>query len=147
MRFFSYSTEKYKVMGARPGEERVSLAGPVWPVVFVVQTAVTERSPSFSVKSMEQWVSPTKLTRLPKALDLIEAESLTDLELNNFLWIGKTILTGMGNMTSDTLPGYAQNRGGASYFILYPEKVAALVNESYNPYNVVIHADDLDIAE
>ena len=96
---------------------------------------------------MKQWVSPTKLTRLPKALDLIEAESLTDLELNNFLWIGKTILTGMGNMTSDTLPGYAQNRGGASYFILYPEKVAALVNESYNPYNVVIHADDLDIAE
>ena len=38
-------------------------------------------------------------------------------------------------------------RGGASYFILYPEQVAELVSESYNPYTVDIDADDLDIAE
>ena len=96
---------------------------------------------------MKQWVNPAKLALLPEALDLIEAESLTDLSVNNFLWIGKTILTGMDDMTSDTLPGYADMRGGASYFILYPDQVAQLINESYNPYHTVIDADDLDIAE
>ena len=53
----------------------------------------------------------------------------------------------MDDMTSDTLPGYADMRGGASYFILYPDQVAQLINDSYNPYTTVIDADDLDIAE
>ena len=96
---------------------------------------------------MKQWVSPAKLALLPDALELIQDESLTDLSVNNFLWIGKTILTGMDNMTSDTLPGYPDMRGGASYFVLYPEQVAELVSGSYNPYHTVIDADDLDIAE
>ena len=96
---------------------------------------------------MKQWVSPAKLALLPDALELIQNESLTDLSVGNFLWIGKTILTGMDNMTSDTLPGYADMRGGASYFVLYPDQVAELINESYNPYNTVIDVDDLQIAE
>ena len=96
---------------------------------------------------MEQWVSVAKLGKLDDALELIREESLTDLSTSNFLWIGKTILSGMDNMTSHTLPGYADMRGGASYFVLYPEKVAALINESYNPYNRAIDADDLKITE
>ena len=96
---------------------------------------------------MKQWVSPAKLALLPDALELIQEESLTDLSVGNFLWIGKTILAGMNDMTSDTLPGYADMRGGASYFVLYPDQVAELINESYNPYTVAIDADDLDIAE
>ena len=96
---------------------------------------------------MKQWVSPAKLALLPDALELIQEESLTDLSVGNFLWIGKTILAGMNDMTSDTLPGYADMRGGASYFVLYPDQVAELINESYNPYHTVIDADDLDIAE
>ena len=81
-----------------------------------------------------------------QALELVQEESLTDLGVDNFLWIGKTILTGMDNMTSDTLPGYPDMRGGASYFVLYPDQVAELINESYNPYTVEITADDLEIA-
>jgi LCP family protein required for cell wall assembly len=96
---------------------------------------------------MKQWVTPDNLLKLPQALELIREESLTDLEPENFLWIGKAILDGIDNLTSDTLPGYADMRGGASYYILKPEKVAALINESYNPYNVVIEADDLEIVE
>ena len=53
----------------------------------------------------------------------------------------------MDDMTSHTLPGYADMRGGASYFVLYPGKVAQLINESYNPYTVAIDVDDLNIAE
>ena len=96
---------------------------------------------------MKQWVSPAKLPLLPDALELIQEESLTDLSVGNFLWIGKTILAGMNDMTSDTLPGYADMRGGASYFVLYPDQVAQLINESYNPYTVAIDVDDLNIAE
>ena len=96
---------------------------------------------------MKQWVSPAKIGLLPDALDLIQEESLTDLSVSNFLWVGKTILTGMGDMTSDTLPGYADMRGGASYFVLYPDRVAELINESYNPYTVEIDVDDLTIVE
>ena len=96
---------------------------------------------------MKQWVSPAKLALLPDALELIQNESLTDLSVGNFLWIGKTILAGMNDMTSDTLPGYADMRGGASYFVLYPDQVAELINESYNPYTVAIDVDDLNIAE
>ena len=96
---------------------------------------------------MKQWVSLDKLPMLPDALELIESESLTDLELENYLWIGKVILMGMDNMTSHTLPGYPDMRGGASYYVLYPEKVAELINEFYNPYTVDIDADDLNIAE
>ena len=96
---------------------------------------------------MKQWVSPTKIGLLPEALEMVQEESLTDLSVNNFLWIGKTILTGMDSMTSDTLPGYADMRGGASYFVLYPDRVAELINESYNPYTVEIDVDDLTIVE
>ena len=96
---------------------------------------------------MKQWVNPAKLALLPDALELIQNESLTDLSVGNFLWIGKTILAGMNDMTSDTLPGYADMRGGASYFVLYPDQVAELINESYNPYTVAIDVDDLEIAE
>ncbi|MBQ7098744.1 MAG: LCP family protein [Oscillospiraceae bacterium] len=96
---------------------------------------------------MKQWVHPAKLALLPDALNMIQEDSLTDLSVNNFLWIGKTILTGMNNMTSDTLPGYADMRGGASYFVLYPDQVAELVNQSYNPYTVDVDVDDLKIAE
>ena len=53
----------------------------------------------------------------------------------------------MNDMTSDTLPGYPDMRGGASYFVLYPDQVAELINESYNPYTVAIDVDDLNIAE
>ena len=96
---------------------------------------------------MKQWVHPAKLALLPDALNMIQEESLTDLSVNNFLWIGKTILLGLDNLSSDTLPGYADMRGGASYFILYRDQVAELVNRSYNPYTVDVDADDLEIAE
>lgn len=96
---------------------------------------------------MKQWVTPANLAKLPQALELLQSESLTNLDWNNYLWVGKAILLGLDNMTSDTLPGYAEMRGGASYFILYPDKVAALINESYNPYLVDVDADDLNIAE
>ncbi len=96
---------------------------------------------------MEQWVRPEKLELFPAVMDLIEEESLTDLEMGNYLWVAQAILRGMDNMTSDTLPGKAKMRNGASYYILDPQGVADLINASYNPYARDLTLEDLTIAE
>ncbi len=96
---------------------------------------------------MEQWVTPANLGKFSQVMDLIEEESLTDLELRNFLWVAQAIVQGMGDMSSDTLPGYAQMRNKASYYILKPQEVADLINASYNPYEREITLEDLTIEE
>ncbi len=97
--------------------------------------------------AMEQWVTPTNLSKLPQVLEMIQTDSLTNLETNHFLWVGKTILLNIGDFSNDTLPGYADMLGGASYYILYRDQVAELINERYNPYTVDISPEDLTIAE
>lgn len=95
---------------------------------------------------MEQWLTPEKLALLPQALDMVMDRSTTDLTMGNFLWIGKTIFAGMDNIYNDTLPGVADMIDGASYYVLDKDAVAEMVDESYNPYNETIDADDLKIA-
>ncbi len=96
---------------------------------------------------MEQWVSIQNLGKVGTVLDLLESYSLSSLHWRNYLWMGKTVLLSGGSMENDTLPGYATYRGGVSYYVLEREQVAELVNQRYNPYQVTIDAEDLDIAE
>lgn len=96
---------------------------------------------------MEQWFTLDHLAYVGEALSTLENGSLSSLNLGNYIWMAKTILTGMDSLTGDTLPGYAAMRGGASYYILYPDRVAKLINESYNPYTVTITQSMLNIAE
>lgn len=96
--------------------------------------------------AMEQWASPSHIKDVFGALKLVENHSLTTLNTRNCLWIGKVLLTGMGNITTHTLPGYATYIGGVSYYVLNRDEVADLVNESYNPYQVTISPSDLKIA-
>ena len=95
---------------------------------------------------MEQWVSPAHIADAMEAISLVESGSISSLTTGNYIWIAKTLLTGMGNFRNDTLPGYPDYRGGVSYYILDRSDIAELVNESYNPYNTVIDPDDLNIA-
>ena len=95
---------------------------------------------------MKQWISPAKLTLLPDALRLIGEESLTNLNVRNFLWMGKTILLNRDSLSSDTLPGYATYIGDVSYYVLYRQDVADLINDRYNPYRETILAENLKIA-
>ena len=97
--------------------------------------------------AMEQWVTPENIAKLPEILGMIQKESITNLETNNFLWVGKTILLNLGSFESETLPGYPDMLGGVSYYILKPGAVAELINESYNPYAAEITRDRLNIAE
>ena len=51
----------------------------------------------------------------------------------------------LGNFTTETLPGVPEYIDGVSYYIVDLEDTADLINESYNPYQVTIDADDLSI--
>ena len=96
--------------------------------------------------AMEQWVSAEHLSDVGEALELVENNSLTNLNVRNFLWMGKTILLNMDDLQSDTLPGYATYIGDVSYYVLYRQDVADLINERYNPYREEILAENLKIA-
>ena len=96
--------------------------------------------------AMEQWVSFDHLADVGDALELVENHSLTNLNVRNFLWMGKTILLNRGELTSDTLPGYATYIGDVSYYVLDRQDVADLINDRYNPYRETILAENLKIA-
>lgn len=96
---------------------------------------------------MKQWVSLSRLSRIPQALSVMEETSLSSLSLRNYLWIGKTLLKCLsGGVETKTLPGYPDYIGGASYYLLNRQEVAELINEGYNPYRVAIDAAELNIA-
>ena len=96
--------------------------------------------------AMDQWVSVEHLKDVGDALELVENHSLTNLNARNFLWMGKTILLNMGDLDSDTLPGYATYIGDVSYYVLNRQDVADLINDRYNPYREEILAENLKIA-
>lgn len=95
---------------------------------------------------IEQWLSADHLKDALDAVSLLENGSISSLSTNNYLWMARTLLMGMGNFRNDTLPGYADYRGGVSYYILNKSEIADLINEAYNPYKVTIGASDLNIA-
>ena len=95
---------------------------------------------------MDQWLTLDNIGAAFEAVDLVENNSVSSLETSNYLWIAKTIFLNLKNFENDTLPGYAQTRNGASYYILNKNEVAALINESYNPYKTEIGPEDLNIA-
>lgn len=96
---------------------------------------------------LDQWATADNFGKLKDALSLFQSQSLTDLDTKHFLWFGWNLLTiGFGNIYTDTLPGYATMIGDQSYYVLYPGKVADMIQDRYNPYKVEITRDMLDIA-
>lgn len=96
--------------------------------------------------ALEQWVSLSHIGDVAAALELVQENSLSSLSVNNYLWMAKTVLLNMGNLESHTLPGYATYIGDVSYYVLYRQDVADLVNQFYNPYQEEILAENLKIA-
>lgn len=96
---------------------------------------------------MDQWLSPAHIADALEAISLLENGSTSSLSTGNYLWVAKTLLTGLKNFSNDTLPGYAEYRNEVSYYILSKSKVAELINSSYNPYRVTISSGNLKIAE
>lgn len=91
----------------------------------------------FLKAAMDQWVSPTKLLQYPKAVSILASNTTTDLSLRNLVWIGKAVMkAGIGEMQMETLPGEAAMISGGSYYVIWPETTAELINGSFNPYEV-----------
>ena len=102
---------------------------------------------NFIKACLEQWMTPNNLGKLSDVLDLFQTQSFTDLSTRNFLWFGWNLLRiGFQNIQTDTLPGYATMVGDQSYYVLYPDEVAEMIQDRYNPYKVDITRDMLNIA-
>lgn len=96
---------------------------------------------------MDQWISLSRIDDAMGAISMVDTGAVSSLSTRNYLWIAKTILTNMsGGIANETLPGYADYVAGGSYYILDREAVAEMINESFNPYEVDIDPDDLNIA-
>lgn len=95
---------------------------------------------------MDQWLTLPNLVKLPQILSTVQASSESDLTTGNLLWIAYTAWrSGLGNLQTVTLPGYADMIDGVSYYILDPAGVADVINQSCNPYTREINANDLNI--
>lgn len=95
---------------------------------------------------MDQWVSISNLSKLPEILSVLKLNSTTDLSTGNMLWLALGAWrAGLGNIQNATLPGYATDIDGGSYYVLYPGEVAELINETCNPYKTAITGSDLNI--
>lgn len=94
--------------------------------------------------AMEQWLTIPNLLKVPAAIQCVNENVLTDLNLLNLLWLARDLKV-CSSGTSDTLPGTAQMIGDGSYYVLDPAAVADTINKSYNPYAEDITANDLYI--
>ena len=98
----------------------------------------------FMRAAIDQWTSPARIWRAPAAAALITANTTTDLGARELAWIAKTVKSiGTGNMYTETLPGEAAYIDGGSFYVLWPETTANLVNEYFNPYREDVSAEDI----
>ena len=94
--------------------------------------------------ALDQWLSVRNIWKAPAAAGLVTANTTTNLSLRELSWIARTAKAiGTGNMRADTLPGEADDVGDGSYYILWPETTAGLVNEHYNPYREDVSASSI----
>ena len=89
----------------------------------------------FMHAALKQWTSPARIWRSPAAAALLLANTTSDLNVLELAWIAKAVKqVGTEDMHNDTLPGEPAYIDGGSYYVLWPETTANLVNEDYNPY-------------
>ena len=94
--------------------------------------------------ALSQWLNVRSLLKLPEALSCVKANTVTDLNLLNILWLARDLKVCTAGV-NETLPGTAQMIGDGSYYVLDPAAVAQLVNAHFNPYVRDITTDDLYI--
>ena len=98
----------------------------------------------FLSAALRQWASVGKIFRIPGAFRLLREHTQTDLDASELLWLARSFLLCRGNgLSSRTLPGSNSDQGNGWYFYEDVDAAAALINESFNPYQVKITADML----
>ena len=99
------------------------------------------------VKAMiRQAISPKNWFRLPSVYEAVMDNLLTDLSGSNLRYLGlRVMLSGLGDIEQNTLPGEGVDYNGSSCFGLYGQSVVDMVNEVMNPYKEEITIDDVVI--
>ena len=97
---------------------------------------------SFLSEALRQWCSIGRLFRIPGAFRLLQENTLTDLDGSELLWLARSVLLCRGNgLQSEVLPGTNSDQGNGWYFYEDVDAAAALINESFNPYQIGITPD------
>lgn len=124
----------------KAGEQKLNGEEAMWVVRYRSGYAMADLQRvqvqrDFMRAALDQWLTAGNLWKAPAAATLITTNTTTDLSLRELSWIAKTAKAiGTDDMRTDTLPGEAAYVGDGSYYILWPETTAGLVNEHYNPY-------------
>lgn len=133
----------------KAGEQKLSGKEAMWVVRYRSGYALADLQRvqvqrDFIQAAMSQWLTLPNIWKAPAAAALITANTTTDLGVRELAWLAKAAKTiGTGNMQTATLPGEANYVGDGSYYILWPETTAGLINESYNPYDESVSSDSI----
>ena len=131
----------------KAGEQKLSGKEAMWVVRYRSGYAAAdlqrvEVQRDFIQAALTQWLTVGNLWKTPGAAALLTANTTTNLSLQELAWIAKAAKSiGTENVQTDTLPGEAAYVGDGSYYILWPETTARLINEYYNPYHEEVSPD------
>jgi LCP family protein required for cell wall assembly len=105
-----------------------------------------ETQQAFLTAVAEKLFSLQSVIKIPEFARIFFANVKSDLSLGEMVWFGNQLhAIGTENIHFTTLPGEAKDVYGGSYYVLDKEACLALFNESFNPYQHDLTADDLDI--
>lgn len=98
----------------------------------------------FIMAAIGQWASVKNVTKLPKAMEILEDYCVTDLSKRNYLWFAwSLLLCGTDDMTLVTIPNYLS---GDYVCIDASDDYLDLINDCFNPYEDEVEYGDLNIA-
>ncbi len=133
----------------KAGEQHLNGKEAMWAVRFRSGYALAdlkrvEVQRDFIKAALSQWLQVKNVWRAPAAATLVTTNTTTNLSLREIAWLAKAAkYIGTDNMHTETLPGEAAYVGGGSFYILWPETTAKLVNEYYNPYEQDVSASSI----
>ena len=101
----------------------------------------------FVEAAMDQWLKPWKVIRYPGAALALLKGTQGDLSLGNLVWVADAMRKAdFSDIRTETLPGEPAMIGDGSYYLVWPNATAELINTSFNPFYYEITAEDLNIA-
>lgn len=130
----------------KAGEQKLHGKQAMWVVRYRTGYAMADLQRvqvqrDFMRTALKQWLTVKNIWKAPAAATLLTANTTTNLGVRELAWIAKTAKAiGTDDMRTDVLPGEATYVGDGSYYVLWPETTANLVNEHYNPYREDVSA-------
>ena len=133
----------------KAGEQKLNGKQAMWLVRFRAGYAEADLKRvqvqrDFMREAIRQWSGIGRIWRAPAAAVVLSANTTTDLSARELAWIAKAIkIVGTKNMYTETLPGEAAYIDGGSFYVLWPETTADLVNGHFNPYREDVSSEDI----